>query len=77
MRLTPRHFSPTFDALRANREYRAAVGAFPAPRAPGLRQGGTAQANQIRGRLGEYGLIVPQGIAYIASVYRTEVAPLV
>jgi hypothetical protein len=27
----------------------------------------TAQANQIRGLLGEYGLIVPQGIAYIAE----------
>jgi transposase len=27
----------------------------------------TAQANQIRGLLGEYGLIVPQGIGYIAS----------
>jgi transposase len=26
----------------------------------------TAQANQIRGLLGEFGLIVPQGIAYIA-----------
>jgi transposase len=27
----------------------------------------TAQANQIRGLLGEYGLIVPQGIAHIAQ----------
>ena len=27
----------------------------------------TAQANQIRGLLGEYGLIVPQGIAYVAK----------
>lgn len=27
----------------------------------------TAQANQIRGLLGEYGLIVPQGIAYIVQ----------
>ena len=27
----------------------------------------TAQANQIRGLLGEYGLIVPQGIAYITQ----------
>lgn len=27
----------------------------------------TAQANQIRGLLGEYGLVVPQGIGYIAS----------
>jgi transposase len=27
----------------------------------------TAQANQIRGLLGEYGLVVPQGIAYIAK----------
>lgn len=27
----------------------------------------TAQANQIRGLLGEFGLIVPQGIGYIAS----------
>ena len=27
----------------------------------------TAQANQIRGLLGEYGLIVPQGISYIAQ----------
>jgi transposase len=27
----------------------------------------TAQANQIRGLLGEYGLIVPQGIRYIAA----------
>ncbi len=27
----------------------------------------TAQANQIRGLLGEYGLIVPQGIAHIAT----------
>jgi len=27
----------------------------------------TAQANQIRGLLGEYGLIVPQGIGHIAS----------
>ncbi len=26
----------------------------------------TAQANQIRGLLAEYGLVVPQGIAYIA-----------
>ena len=26
----------------------------------------TAEANQIRGLLGEYGLVVPQGIAYIA-----------
>ena len=27
----------------------------------------TAQANQIRGLLGEFGLIVPQGIAYVAQ----------
>lgn len=27
----------------------------------------TAQANQIRGLLGEYGLVLPQGIAYIAK----------
>lgn len=27
----------------------------------------TAQANQIRGLLGEFGLIIPQGIAYIAQ----------
>jgi transposase len=27
----------------------------------------TAQANQIRGLLGEYGLVVPQGISYIAE----------
>ena len=27
----------------------------------------TAQANQIRGLLGEYGVVVPQGIAYIAQ----------
>lgn len=27
----------------------------------------TAQANQIRGLLGEYGLIVPQGIAYVTQ----------
>ena len=27
----------------------------------------TAQANQIRGLLGEYGLVVPQGIGYIAE----------
>jgi len=27
----------------------------------------TAQANQIRGLLGEYGLVVPQGIAYVAQ----------
>lgn len=27
----------------------------------------TAQANQIRGLLGEFGLVVPQGIAYIAQ----------
>jgi transposase len=27
----------------------------------------TAQANQIRGLLGEFGLIVPQGIGYVAS----------
>jgi transposase len=27
----------------------------------------TAQANQIRGLLGEYGLVVPQGIAYITQ----------
>jgi transposase len=27
----------------------------------------TAQANQIRGLLGEYGLVVPQGIAYIVQ----------
>jgi len=27
----------------------------------------TAQANQIRGLLGEYGLVVPQGIAYISQ----------
>jgi len=27
----------------------------------------TAQANQIRGLLAEFGLVVPQGIAYIAS----------
>ena len=27
----------------------------------------TAQANQIRGLLSEFGLIVPQGIGYIAS----------
>jgi transposase len=27
----------------------------------------TAQANQIRGLLGEYGLIIPQGIVYIAK----------
>jgi transposase len=27
----------------------------------------TAQANQIRGLLGEFGLIIPQGIAYIAK----------
>jgi len=33
----------------------------------------TAQANQIRGLLGEYGLIVPQGIAYLAQ----RVPPLI
>ena len=33
----------------------------------------TAQANQIRGLLGEYGLVVPQGIAYIAQ----RVPPLI
>lgn len=33
----------------------------------------TAQANQIRGLLGEYGLVVPQGIAYIAQ----HVPPLI
>lgn len=27
----------------------------------------TAQANQIRGLLGEFGLIIPQGIGYIAT----------
>lgn len=27
----------------------------------------TAQANQIRGLLGEFGLIVPQGVGYITS----------
>src|SRR5690606_11459034 len=27
----------------------------------------TAQANQIRGLLGEFGLVVPQGIAYISQ----------
>ena len=32
----------------------------------------TAQANQIRGLLGEFGLIVPQGIGYIA----TRIAPI-
>lgn len=34
---------------------------------PRLRQAHTAQANQIRGLLAEYGLIVPQGIAHITS----------
>ena len=33
----------------------------------------TAQANHIRGLLGEYGLVVPQGIAYIAQ----RVPPLI
>lgn len=33
----------------------------------GLVKARTAQANQIRGLLGEFGLIVPQGIGYIAS----------
>jgi transposase len=33
----------------------------------GFAQARTAQANQIRGLLGEFGLIVPQGIGYIAS----------
>lgn len=33
----------------------------------------TAQANQIRGLLGEYGLVVPQGLAYIAQ----RVPPLI
>ena len=32
----------------------------------------TAQANQIRGLLGEYGLVVPQGIAYIASACQSS-----
>lgn len=27
----------------------------------------TAQANQIRGLLGEYGLVVPQGVTYVAK----------
>ena len=33
----------------------------------GFVKGRTAQANQIRGLLGEFGLIIPQGIASIAS----------
>jgi transposase len=33
----------------------------------GFAQARTAQANQIRGLLGEFGLIVTQGIGYIAS----------
>ena len=33
----------------------------------GLVKSRTAQANQIRGLLGEYGLILPQGIAHIAK----------
>jgi transposase len=33
----------------------------------GFAQARTAQANQIRGLLGKFGLIVPQGIGYIAS----------
>src|SRR5215210_5883105 len=33
----------------------------------GLVKARTAQANQIRGLLGEYGVVVPQGIAYIAQ----------
>ena len=33
----------------------------------GFVKGRTAQANQIRGLLGEFGLIVPQGIGYITT----------
>ena len=36
----------------------------------------TAQANQIRGLLGEFGLIVPQGIGYIASRVAYAASPV-
>ena len=37
----------------------------------GFVEARTAQANQIRGLLGEYGLVVPQGIAYCERRSRT------
>lgn len=36
----------------------------------------TARANQIRGLLGEYGLVVPQGIAYVAKRVIVSIAKL-
>lgn len=34
---------------------------------PGPIKARTTQANQIRGLLGEFGLIVPQGFAYVTQ----------
>jgi len=55
------------NALRADQERRAAVGALAAPRPPGLREGAYCKGQPNPGLLGEYGLLVPQGIAYIAQ----------
>ena len=47
-------------ALRADQERRAAGDAGAAPGAPGFVKARTAQANQIRGLLGEFGLVIPR-----------------
>lgn len=54
-------------AFYANQELRTAVSAVAAPRASGLRSSATAQANQIRGLLSEFGLVAPQGISHIVQ----------
>lgn len=55
------------DALRADQDIeQQAVMALHCVR-QGFVKARTAQANQIRGLLREYGLVVPQGIAHVAK----------
>jgi len=60
---------PSVDRIcaRANQEHRAASDPVGTPRTPGVRQGAHAQANQIRGLLGEFGLVIPKGIRHVAQ----------
>ena len=56
---------PAHHALRASQKRRAASGASHASGTRRLREGAHGQANQIRGLLGEYGIVIPQGICHI------------
>ncbi len=55
-----------YDSVCTDQKHRTADSPLTPSRAPGFIKARTAQANQICGLLVEHGLVVPQGIAYIA-----------